>query len=249
MFSLQFQEKIRRPIIGLSGLLHSIGLAGIWLRFISATQRFIIWRSPFIKSLKASHIIDVGANSGEFALIARAAFPKAKIISFEPQPDAFVTLNKAMKKDANFQSFQVALGEKESTAMMHIAPFSPSSSFMVQSPDSEAREMKIEKLDNYESLIGTTDTAILKLDVEGYELAILKGAERFIAKTDYIYIECRTTDPIGCTFSELYDFLIQRGWMYQGAYDAVFSGDGQLQYFDAFFKNNLKITEVRTNID
>lgn len=242
MFSVALQEKLRKPIISLSGFFHSIGFAGIWLRFISATQRFIIWRSPFIKSLKADCIIDIGANSGEFALLARAAFPTARIISFEPQPEAFAALTKTMRKDAHFQSFQVALGEEESTAIMHVSAFSPSSSFMVQSPDSVALEMKIEKLDRYENLISITDTTILKLDVEGYELAILKGAELFIRKSDYIYIECRTTDPIGCTFSEIYDFLIQRGWQYQGAYDAVYSKKGQLQYFDALFKNNLKPT-------
>ena len=75
MFSVKFQEKIRKPVIGMGNLMHKTGLAGIWLRLISATQRFIIWRSPFIKSLKPSNIIDIGANTGEFALLARAAFP------------------------------------------------------------------------------------------------------------------------------------------------------------------------------
>jgi FkbM family methyltransferase len=237
MFSLAFQEKIRKPLIGLAGIFHSIGIAGSWLHFVSATHRFIIWRSPFIKSLNAGCIIDIGANSGEFALLARAVFPSAKIVSFEPQADAFATLNKVMRKDPHFQSYQVALGETEGTAIMHIADFSPSSSFMVASAGSVPQEIAIRQLDTFEDLIETNHCTIVKMDVEGYELAILKGGKKFIGKTDYIYIECRTTELIGCSFSEIYDFLIGLGWEYRGAYDSVFSGNGKLQYFDALFYN------------
>src|SRR5215203_939288 len=113
MFSLNFQEKIRKPVIGLAGLMNKIGLASIWFRLISATQRFIIWRSPFMKSLNPDNIIDIGANTGEFALLVRAAFPNATIISFEPQPMAHDKLVRVMRKDKNFRSFCLALGEKD----------------------------------------------------------------------------------------------------------------------------------------
>ncbi|MBK9982495.1 MAG: FkbM family methyltransferase [Saprospiraceae bacterium] len=241
MFSLQFQEVIRKPIIGLSGLMHKTGAAKVWMRFTSATQRFIIWRSPFMKSLKATHFIDIGANTGEFALIARASFPSAKIIAFEPQPIAFDALNKVMKKDKNFLSYQVALGEKETTAVMYISPFSPSSSFLNKSEDAQPQEMQVQTLDHFENLISPTDTTIVKMDVEGYELSILKGAELFLKKTDWIYMECRSTETIGCSFDDLYDFLLQRGWEYHGAYDSAFSTDGRLMYFDALFRNTKKI--------
>ena len=242
MFSLSFQEKLRKPIISISGLMHKTGIAGGWLRFVSASHRFIIWRSPFIKSLKATVVIDVGANSGEFALLARAAFPTASIFCFEPQAEAYAVLNKVMGKDKNYKSFQVALGEKTESAIMHLDEFSPNSSFVRQSANSTPQQMQLQKLDAYEHLISPTDRTILKLDVEGYELAILKGAEVFLSKTDYIYVESRTTDPIGCTFSEIYEFLVQRGWEYQGAYDAVYTSEGKLMYFDALFKNAQRST-------
>ncbi len=237
MFSLTLQEKLRKPIIGISGVMHRTGMAGLWLRFVSASHRFILWRSPFIKSLKATCIFDIGANSGEFALLARTAFPTARIVCFEPHPEAFSTLTKVMRMDKHFQAFQVALGEKEESGVMHLDPFSPNSSFTNRSSKSIPQKLQIQKLDSYEAMISNEDQTILKLDVEGYELAILKGAENFITKTDYIYIECRTTDPIGCTFVEIYAFLVERGWEYQGAYDSVYTKTGKLLYFDALFKN------------
>ncbi len=240
MFSLTLQEKLRKPIIGISGVMHRTGLAGTWLRFVSASHRFILWRSPYIKSLKASCIFDVGANSGEFSLLARAAFPTARLVCFEPHPEAFATLNKVMRKDKYFQSFQIALGEKEESGVMHLDPFSPNSSFTRRSPKSIPQDLQIQKLDSFEAMLSTEDQTILKLDVEGYELAILKGGEKFITRTNYIYVECRTTDPIGCTFSEIYSFLVQRGWEYLGAYDSVYTKTGKLMYFDALFKNAQK---------
>jgi len=244
MFSVKFQEKIRRPVIRLSKVMHKTGLAGIWLRFVSATQRFIIWRSIFIKSLNPTKIIDIGANTGEFALLVRAAFPMTKIISFEPQADAYATLVRTMRKDKNFQSYKMALGEKDEQATMYISQFSPSSSFVAQTKGSHPEKMEIRQLDNYKDLIDENDITIIKMDVEGYELSVLKGGKSFIEKSDWIYIECRTNDFLGCKFSEIYDFLISRGWEYQGAYDSEYSKEGKLIYFDAFFKNVGKIIRI-----
>ena len=241
MFSLNFQEKIRKPVIGLAGLMNKIGLAGFWFRLISATQRFIIWRSPFIKSLNPDNIIDIGANTGEFALLVRAAFPNATIISFEPQPKAYEKLVSVMRKDKNFKSFCLALGEKDDKVMMNISKFSPSSSLIAKPADSYVQEIEMQKLDNFSGLIENKGTTIVKMDVEGYEYSILKGGQKFISNADWLYIECRTTDLIGCKFSEIYDLLISKGWEFHGAYDSEFSKKGKLVYFDALFKNLLKV--------
>lgn len=240
MFSLKFQQSIRKPIIRISGLMHRAGLAGAWLRVTSATHRFIMWRGPFIRSLNATHIFDIGANTGEFALIARAAFPKAKIFSFEPLEKEFAMLNKVMQNDQYFESFKIALGESDGSAIMHVSEFSPSSSFVFKSAHSSPQTMEIKKLDNYEHLISVADTVLLKMDVEGYELSILKGAEKVLAKSDWLYIECRIDSGEGAAFADIYQFLIARGWRYEGAYDSAFSREGQLLYFDAFFQNMVK---------
>ena len=199
-----------------------------------------MWRAPYIRSIKATHIFDIGANTGEFALIARAAFPKAKIFSFEPLEKEFRTLNKVMQKDPMFQSFQIALGESVGTAIMYVSEFSPSSSFVFKSANSTPHSMEIKTLDHYEHLIQFSDTVIIKMDVEGYELSILKGAEKVLAKCDWLYIECRIGNGEGAAFADIYSLMISKGWVYEGAYDSAFSKDGQLMYFDAFFRNTGK---------
>jgi hypothetical protein len=62
-----------------------------------------------------------------------------------------------------------------------------------------------------EELFTAKRPVLVKMDVEGYEYSILKGGESFINKSDWLYIESRTNDFIGCKFSEIYDFLISRG--------------------------------------
>jgi FkbM family methyltransferase len=200
-----------------------------------------MWRAPYIRSLNATHVFDIGANTGEFALIARAAFPMAKIFSFEPLDTEFNTLNEVMKKDPLFESFKIALGETDGTAVMHVSEFSPSSSFVFKSANSSPQSMEIKTLDHYEYLIRFSDTVIIKMDVEGYELSILKGAEKVLAKSDWLYIECRIGNGEGAAFADIYSLMISRGWVYEGAYDSAFSKDGRLMYFDAFFRNAGKL--------
>src|SRR5262245_31567665 len=65
-------------------------------------------------------ILDVGANAGQFAALARKVFPDAAIHCFEPQPDAFRALEAWCARDGGgrAKAYNVALGEREGTVEM-----------------------------------------------------------------------------------------------------------------------------------
>ncbi len=67
-------------------------------------------------------VVDVGANAGQFARIAAAAFPQAKIYCFEPIPEAFSVLSKWTQKtdSSRFVLFNVALGDCEGELEFHL---------------------------------------------------------------------------------------------------------------------------------
>ncbi len=240
MISLGIQEKLRKPVLSIAKLMHSTRMASVWLRLISATQRFIVWQSPYIRSLNATVVFDIGANTGEFAMIARSTFPKARIYSFEPQPLAWKALVENMEGDGNFKSFNCALGSEKGSAEMFISEFSPSSSFYATEGQGTKQLVPIELLNDYAAELHSDDISIVKLDVEGYELEVLKGGLHFLQKADWIYIESRTNDLVGCSFDEIYSLLNQQGWRYRGAYDAEYAKNGKLMYFDALFYNEAK---------
>ena len=83
-----------------------------------------------------------------------------------------------MRKDKNFRSFCLALGEKDDKVTMNISKFSPSSSLIAKPADSYEQVIEMQMLDNFSGLIENKGTVIVKMDVEGYEYSILKGGKK-----------------------------------------------------------------------
>jgi FkbM family methyltransferase len=81
--------------------------------------------------LNPSTIIDIGANTGQFAALARSLYQDAFIYSFEPLEECLVSLQSSMKGDNKFQAFNFALGDKSGNLQMHQNDFSPLSSIHV----------------------------------------------------------------------------------------------------------------------
>lgn len=88
---------------------------------LSAKEYKILSRELFVQddyclqSLRdkpVSVIIDIGANVGLFSLYARALFPQARIIAFEPDGDNYIALE-ALVEHINVETYQIALGDGE----------------------------------------------------------------------------------------------------------------------------------------
>src|SRR5687768_15429271 len=61
---------------------------------------------PWLLAMNIRTILDVGANVGQFAILAHEVFPSAKIFSFEPLPECFEVL-KSRLSSQNFQAVNV----------------------------------------------------------------------------------------------------------------------------------------------
>lgn len=114
-------------------------------------------------------IIDVGANYGDSAIWWAKTF-KSKVIAFEPLKEVFGVLEENIKiNHANVTAYNVALGNGDIIA-------GSSDGYMFSAGGS--LNMKAEKLDNY----SFKRVDLLKIDVEGFELEVLKGAQNTIRK-------------------------------------------------------------------
>ena len=136
--------------------------------------------------------IDVGSNKGQFALILKRNFPKAKIFSFEPQIENLSIQKKFLN---NTKFYNCCLGNKSSFQIFNITDREDSSSLLVPSifKNSIYRvvnkiTIKVDKLDNIIKLKHKSKN-LLKLDVQGYELEVLKGSKKCLSKIDFIIIE------------------------------------------------------------
>lgn len=161
--------------------------------------------------LRASHyrtVLDAGANKGQFALAARYHFPDVKIVAFEPLQKPAEILKAVFRNDPNFTLLPVALGMNSGEFEIHISRREDSSSMLPigqlqqeifpGTEETGVRRVRVERLDfavNFEKL---PKPLLLKIDVQGYELALLRGAEGALRGVDGIYVEL--------SFVRLYEF-------------------------------------------
>jgi FkbM family methyltransferase len=140
-------------------------------------------------------IIDGGANVGEYSDGMRARYPDAEIIAFEPTPKLFEGIQKRFANDPRITCFAGALGERKGTAVFYVMPDSVSSSLLEQTDlpgarvASESVEVEVVALDDWAESRGVPRPALLKLDIEGNELAALRGAKKLLSQIDFVELE------------------------------------------------------------
>lgn len=152
----------------------------------------------FLKSRKVNLVIDVGANTGQFARHLRKEGYSGRIISFEPISEIFEQLQTSADGDKNWTVFNIAIGAKPGQATINIAKKSEFSSLLPQagtilSHDSEAetirtQEIKIARLDDVVS-VSENDAVFLKIDTQGFEQDVLSGAHNILAVASGVMME------------------------------------------------------------
>jgi FkbM family methyltransferase len=148
--------------------------------------------------LQIDLVVDVGANTGQFAHQCRAGGYNGEIISFEPSAAAHASLLQSAKADPLWNvADRMALGAADGEIEINIAANSYSSSIlpMLDSHLSAApasrylhkEKVPIRRLD--EVLVPANRNIFLKLDVQGYESQVLAGATQLLAHTLAVQLE------------------------------------------------------------
>lgn len=198
--------------------------------------------------LKLDTIIDVGAYIGSFAFAMRTMSPKAAIHSFDPMADNIEKLSRLMQSDQNFHSYQTALGDRQGSIDFWKSSF-PASSSVLQMDEShkqafpessmnEKMKVPIARLDDFLETMQLGGNVLLKIDVQGFELAVLKGAEKTLQQTRQIITEVsyRRLYKDQALFDDVYKFLLQKGFQFGGLFDSLYSpSDGSVLQSDALF--------------
>jgi FkbM family methyltransferase len=155
------------------------------------------YRQAMMRHNQIDVVLDVGANTGQYATRLRAGGYEGRIVSFEPLSSAFAVLSRHVAKDAAWSAHNVALGADSSESVIHVSQDSISSSIlpMVEwhsssAPDSAyvgQERVKVATLDEITTLTDM-DRAMLKIDTQGYEHLVVAGAQRTLTKI--LLIEC-----------------------------------------------------------
>ena len=140
-------------------------------------------------------IIDIGSNKGQFSLLAKSLFPEVKIFSFEPQIEC-LNLQKTILGKKNIKYFNFGLGNIIKKTNFYITNREDSSSFLkpIQIKMNKYKTKKIEKISvkRLDRIIKKNEIkrpSIMKLDVQGYELEVLRGSKKILRNIDFIIAE------------------------------------------------------------
>ena len=190
-------------------------------------------------------ILDVGASKGQFALFAEGRFPDAKVISFEPLPGPAATLRSVTGNRVEVRT--VALGSTPGSAEINVSGRDDSSSLLPigerqvrEFPGTAARSKATIEVSTLDSEVDgeIVRPCLLKVDVQGLELEVLRGGRKVLARVDEALVEC--------SFVELYEgqaladevvaFMLDSGLRLAGVHGMVCSDDGEPVQADFMFR-------------
>jgi len=135
----------------------------------------------------SSIVFDVGANQGEWTSVANAINPRARIHCFEPSAGTFRMLERNVSLP-NVVLNEFALGEREEESTLWLYAEGAGSNALYHrvgtiGEQQSTERVRVRRLDDYciEGAIDTID--FLKIDVEGHELSVFRGAERMFRES------------------------------------------------------------------
>jgi FkbM family methyltransferase len=201
-------------------------------------------------------VLDVGANAGQYAGRLRAAGYAGRIVSFEPVAEPFEQLRRAAQKDPQWCPMRIALGDREGPGSLQVSRTTLASSFLRMRPRHvqllpESRVVRTEVVDVttldavWDRVVETTDRVYLKLDVQGFELSVLRGATRSLG--DIVLLEAELSLQALYYDAPSYDRVV--GYLDEAGYRLVSlcegpedARTGEMLEFDGIFLNRRSVT-------
>lgn len=159
-------------------------------------------------------VVDVGANIGAFSLYQAMVKHAELVIAFEPSPQTFPRLAKNVEINGlkNVRVVNAAVGEKEGVMSFSDGLMS------VNGRVSEFGPLKVPCVTLDAELFNIPSIDILKIDTEGYETHVLKGASETLKKTKRIAVELHYPGerqeiesilfPLGFSLAKMHDALV-----------------------------------------
>jgi FkbM family methyltransferase len=243
--------KVRQKVIAITRLLEKPRLIFLRNKKINL-DTYESLDQPWIHDLKIETVLDIGANTGHFALAINDLFPAAKVYSFEPLPECFEELRIKVKHIPNIQVFNIALGNHSGSLEFRRNAHSVSSSFLEmtnihksafpETSKSELTEVMIERLDDFVQELKITSSLLVKIDVQGFEDQVLTGGIQTICQAKLIIIETSfcTLYEKQPLFDDIYAILKSHNYLYAGALESLHDPKSGrvLQEDSIFIKSN-----------
>lgn len=151
-------------------------------------------------------VIDVGANCGQFALFAAGRFPRAALICLEPLAAPRAKLKSVLARHDGVTILDIAASATDERRAFHVSRSAASSSLLAPTdalttvfPGTDSAAMIEIRTARLDAILPDAPMrpCLLKIDVQGAELEVLRGAERLLEEIDEVYVECSLVELYG----------------------------------------------------
>ena len=177
--------------------------------FYSILQRF---------NFNPKHIVDIGANHGSWTREALKYFPDAYYTLLEPQHWLKKSFDDILDSNPKVQFHAVGAGEKEGSFQFTIVDRDDSCSFRYTKEEAEAAgfeqiEIPVVTLNQLLKDSALPNPDIIKIDAEGLDIEVLKGASNYFGKTEIFMVEAGVVNKsFDNSFLKLINFMDENGY-------------------------------------
>jgi FkbM family methyltransferase len=205
-------------------LLQGLGLELRRLKYLNSEETVL---AHLFAATRIDVVLDIGANTGQYARLLRSAGFAGTIISFEAIPQVHAELKNASAADSRWLVAPcAALGSRRGTVEIHIAGNSAASSSLLPmhaahleaAPESQyigTQLVQLERLDELAPpLLADRGPVLLKIDTQGYEKEVLRGSTGLLGSVAVIQLEMSLTPLYGGApgFAEMILFMTELGF-------------------------------------
>lgn len=169
-------------------------------------------------------IFDIGAHKGQTSSHFCKLFPHSFIHAFEPSPYLFTEIEKNLSKRKNIICHNFAIGEADEEAFLTKTD-SDLCGQVVKVQENNSTSISVHRLDRFCQVENISAIDLLKIDVEGNEVSVLKGAsgmfERNAIKAILLECDFNKDDKQHSYFFDIFNFLSDQNFCFHGLFDVV----------------------------
>jgi FkbM family methyltransferase len=163
------------------------------------------------------HIIDVGANHGDWTRTALKYFPDAQYTLIEPQDHLKIHIQDLVHRGCKIQWINAGASDKSGSMPMSISHRDDSSTFVLtdrhgRSASSQRISVAVKTLNEIVSG-NALPPEMVKIDAEGFDLKVLAGASNLLGKTDIFLVEALVCGSnYENSIAEVMKFMVNAGY-------------------------------------
>lgn len=227
----------------------------LWIRRTLQRADLEIGRGSYAGRLVrtlASHdvraVLDIGANVGQYAVLTRSAGFGGQIISCEPLSGAFAQLSQRAAKDEHWTALNTAVGAEPGTATINVSENSFSSSIrdmteahLTTAPQSRFIATEEVPVTTVAALVEAHGLdprhTLLKIDTQGFEDEVLRGAGDLVGQVAAIQLELSFVELYAGQrlFDDLVAAMATAGYRIQQLEPGISDPDGRMLQVDGLF--------------